>query len=708
MTAPGQVFASLLLLAVAAGAQAQPHPSLHERLFSAAAVAIDPELLARLDAAGERRLHAVLAFSEPLSKQRRARLREAGVALLSPLGRLAYHVSLPGPAERLLTLPGVERATLLRPEEKLAAGLATGEFEDWAFDPQTGRVAVLVEAHADVPPDELRRSLAALGLRAARHGPRTLRLRLEPAALRRLAGLDGVKRIEQGPLPFLPLNIAARERVRTNLAQQASFASPRPAYRVSGEGVRIGICDEGIDEDHDDFDEVGGNGGAGGSRVVQSRAERGSHGTHVASIAAGSGLNSLAAGEAAFDLRGHAPLAWLADYDAFASRLEDSYRALVGDATDLTNHSYVESLSGYETTAAGLDLLVRGDASLEGVAIPARVQVWAAGNNGRFAEYAARGAQQAGYHSVFTSAKNTISVGSVDALTGRLSDFSSLGPTLDGRIKPDLVAPGCRDSWAWSGIRAAQDGRQSYVGDCGTSMAAPVVAGIVALMTEEHRRSQEARGQELPALLPSTYKAMLVHTAEDQVKLAPHADREFDSPDTGAPVLYGAGPDFATGFGMVDAEQARRIVTLRGQWREDSVTEDGDRDEWCLRVPADAREVRATLAWDDAPADTDAATLLASGEPALVNDLDLELLPPGREGEPVLPWTLEPPPPDVRSQDQIGPAQRGVDRLNNVELASWPEPMAGIWRARVRGRILSLDGAQRYSLVTSHAIEACP
>ncbi|MGC8869312.1 MAG: S8 family serine peptidase, partial [Sulfurihydrogenibium sp.] len=60
---------------------------------------------------------------------------------------------------------------------------------------------------------------------------------------------------------------------------------------------------------------------------------------------------------------------------------------------------------------------------------------------------------------------------------GKIAYFSSRGPTRDGRIKPDITAPGYFVLSAWSGSTG-------YREDAGTSMASPVVAGIVAQLLE--------------------------------------------------------------------------------------------------------------------------------------------------------------------------------------------------------------------------------
>jgi subtilisin family serine protease len=77
----------------------------------------------------------------------------------------------------------------------------------------------------------------------------------------------------------------------------------------------------------------------------------------------------------------------------------------------------------------------------------------------------------------------SLAVGSYDAhkVTRPLSYFSSAGPTRDGRQKPEVSAPG-------HSVRAAQSSTKT--GSrlmSGTSMAAPAVAGLIALMLAEAR-----------------------------------------------------------------------------------------------------------------------------------------------------------------------------------------------------------------------------
>jgi hypothetical protein len=66
----------------------------------------------------------------------------------------------------------------------------------------------------------------------------------------------------------------------------------------------------------------------------------------------------------------------------------------------------------------------------------------------------------------------------------RVSYFSSLGPTWDGRIKPEITAPGYKIVSALSAGPEAEAKSCGVYETFGTSMAAPVVAGMAILLRE--------------------------------------------------------------------------------------------------------------------------------------------------------------------------------------------------------------------------------
>ncbi|MEM9275235.1 MAG: S8 family peptidase, partial [Cyanobacteria bacterium P01_F01_bin.143] len=95
------------------------------------------------------------------------------------------------------------------------------------------------------------------------------------------------------------------------------------------------------------------------------------------------------------------------------------------------------------------------------------------------------------------------------ALVGRSSNFSSLGPTRDGRWKPEISAPGqyltagLADGSFLSTITERAKNTERLLSIEGTSMAAPVVTGAIALMLEKN-----------PSLTPTQIKEILKETAK--------------------------------------------------------------------------------------------------------------------------------------------------------------------------------------------------
>jgi len=280
-------------------------------------------------------------------------------------------------------------------------------------------------------------------------------------------------------------------------------------------------------------------------------------------------------------------------------------------------------------------------------------------------------------------AKNVLTVGGTTK-DDEINLFSSFGPTDDGRIKPDLVAVGLDVL-----TTAAADG---YVAASGTSVSSPVVAGVAALLTDYSRRRH---GRDPSS---SVLKNLLIHSARD---------------------LGEPGPDYQSGFGMVDAELAARILdaavfddamfraprrptgrviptSLKGRSKVDVgakilsingvrslVIEDaldhGESSTFVLPVTSGCDELRATLLWHDPPG------------PELVNDLDLRVVAP--DGQIIYPFVLDPGRP-------LAAAFRGINHRDNVEQIRVRGPMAGRWRIIVDGAAVA-DGPQGMALIAS-------
>ena len=324
-------------------------------------------------------------------------------------------------------------------------------------------------------------------------------------ALGRLPGVSSVSldRRVQGTLERTGATIGSNW-VRENLG-------------VDGTGVGVAIIDSGVASFHDDL-------GAGRvTRFVdfvnfQSAAyDDYGHGTHVAGIIAGDGHDSEGR------RRGIAPGATLlvekvldASGQGYISNVIAAidYAIANKDALNIRVINLSVSAGVYESYTTDPLTLAAKRAVEAGIVV-----VSAAGNLGKNAQ----GQTQYGGIGAPGNAPWVITVGasSHNGTTDRADDtiaaFSSRGPSaIDFQAKPDLVAPGVgiesiaeagSTLWntkplmrLWGTVPTATE---PYLALSGTSMAAPVVSGTIALMLQVN-----------PSLTPNLVKAILQYTAE--------------------------------------------------------------------------------------------------------------------------------------------------------------------------------------------------
>lgn len=311
-----------------------------------------------------------------------------------------------------------------------------------------------------------------------------------------------------------------------------------------------------------------------------------------------------------------------------------------------------------------------------------------------------------GYDTVLSpaTAKNVLSVGSItdfDGLGYTLSNFSGTGPTDDGRIKPDLVAVGQRNSGLgfgnslfcankvnttgyYNGIIADTLGNIELAG---TSFAAPSVSG--GLMLAEQRRKQL-----LPTagrLLASTWRAASINSATD---------------------VEAVGPDYLKGWGIFNAEQLvstieKDVALGRGSLIKEFTINLASPKIFHVKLPANTTG-ELTLAWND-PAGNSAplGSVLDGQTPMLVNNIDMVVQDVATSTN-HLPWVLNP---DLNGESAAlrgTAATRGTDNRNNVEKITI-DPAAQERRLKIT---ISPNGAlqggsQKISLILSGiALEA--
>lgn len=497
-----------------------------------------------------------------------------------------------------------------------------------------------------------------------------------------------LKRFENGrPVYLITHNRIAAETISTDEVWNAP-------YNLTGNLITMGIWDGGaVRTTHNEFT----------NRVVQrdGATDLEDHPTHVAGTMIALGNN--------YEASGMARDAFLDAYD-WDNDIGEMYTAPID--LQVSNHSYGEiagwvwnSSDGnwywwgdvgiseledykfgfYNSTSADLDGMIANSR-------PYHLVVIAAGNDrndigpgpGGF-HYVWNGSQWVGstttrdpdggsdgYDCIpggYATAKNVLTVGAVKDIPNGYSgvgsvvmnEFSSWGPTDDGRIKPDVVANGMELT------SCLASGDYDYGEESGTSMAAPGVSGSTALLLQRFNQLNPSE-----AILASTLKALIIHTADE----------------AGTP-----GPDFKFGWGLMNTQKAVDVINLNYQEGEGShietYTYTGLQRNISI-IPNGGEPLMVTICWSD-PAGIPPLPNLNSTTKMLVNDLDLKLEAPG--GAQHFPYMLNPLNPPQ-------PATTGDNDVDNVEKVVISSPAPGNYTARINHEGI-LQSSQDFSIIVT-------
>ncbi|GGN11968.1 hypothetical protein GCM10010967_54920 [Dyadobacter beijingensis] len=551
-------------------------------------------------------------------------LAGGGIRLLEYVPDFAYTASVtPGWDAGLLKTASVRAVIDIEPRYKIEPALLGANIPPHAVK-EAGTVDVRVNFIQGVSIDGIKNDLSAMGVRLISDGLaayQVLEVRAGTGALESLAGLSWVQYIEAVPPVEELLNDKSEAGTRANV-----LASGLPGQRgLTGEGVVVGIGDSGNLLEHIDIR----------TRLVSNEPESTYwHGVHVTGTAAGGGIINE-------KYKGYAPKASLIKRSN--SEIWKQATVLTRDyGMVITTNSYGGSLcpdfGSYTFDSYMLDRQANE--------LPNLQHVFAAGNSGLEASC---GFFPAGYGNVIggnISSKNVVTVGRTGT-NGLIHASSSRGPTLDGRIKPEIIAPGTS---IYSTIPT-----NTYASASGTSMAAPAVSGGLALLYQRYR---QLNGGSNPKNM--LMKAVLLNGAYDRGL---------------------AGPDFTYGFGVMNLLRSVDMLE-KGRYFNGRIANQA-KDGFEITVPANTAQVKVMLYWNDpAPA-------TISGPKSLVNDLDLKVIRGvNTEVLPVFPRPAAP-------QDLAAP---GIDSLNNVEQIVLDAPAAGNYVINVVGKKVP-SGPQEYFVV---------
>lgn len=340
-------------------------------------------------------------------------------------------------------------------------------------------VQVIVRFHSISGQRSIGRMAAAVGAIKVNQEFRLLpatALSLQPSALDELTGSDDVAEIWLDEEVHILLDVSTPHIRAPHVWEQLNN---------DGEGVTICVVDTGIDATHPDF--TGRVGVTADFSGKGSAVDGNGHGTHVASTAAGTGAAS--GGKYVGVAPGATVMAAKALADNGSGRMSNVMAGLEWAAQ---NGADVLNLSlGSRGNSDGSDAL---SSMCNAIVDLGKIMVVAAGNSGpRQSTIGSPGA-----------AEKVITVGASNDQDS-VARFSSRGPTADGRVKPDVVAPGSKIAAARAaGTSVGQVVDEHYTTASGTSMATPHVAGLVALML----RADSGLG-------PADIKRMLMATSVD-------------------------------------------------------------------------------------------------------------------------------------------------------------------------------------------------
>src|SRR5438876_4508195 len=584
-------------------------------------------------------------------------LREAGAEFVSyiPNNAALVRVSAAG-ASQLAGLSGVQAVLAYEPYYKLAQPLLALAVEKQSVPPNSPlNVTLFAGAKEEVSGALRDLGAAVIGEERTPFGP-LLRIEAAPDSLAAMAQLRGVQRIEYARGRGL-LN----DRSRVRLQVSADPVAPTNYLDLTGTNVMLNINDSGVDATN-----VGLVG-----RVFTTDTNTFTlvdvegHGTHVAGTMIGNGVQSDTARDSTSkppsgsvtnaDFRGMAPAASLFVLpidlrigplisDAYLQETAASNNFIVLGRTNavITNNSwsYVNAFE-YDAACASYDAAVR-DALPEQPGSQPILYVFAAGNSGFGSTKGTVGEPD----SILApaTAKNLITVGAIESsrnitnetvINGEtnqlflgftdsdneVASFSSrgnvgIGTEGDfGRFKPDVVAPG---TFVVSTRSQNMDPNNlnpfvpdlgpNYRYDTGTSMAAPSVSGVLALMQEFFEQKLQ-RG-----FSPALMKALLINGARS-------VNANHDLSVSNAINFQGWGLVNLTNSlpaALTNATGERSWPVRFFDQNPTNGLATGQRHTWNLALSSDARflPLRVTLVWTDPPGNPGAGV-------KLVNDLDL-------------------------------------------------------------------------------------
>ena len=520
-----------------------------------------------------------------------------GIDVLAAAGRL-LRVRLPADAASLAAataLPSVSGLGVMPPERK-----AHETFRAEVHAAPSRQLPVLITLMAHDQDGRWRRALLARGVEVGRFDAdtRAYTANVDATAFDAALEADFVLAIE--PMPMFQASHDSAVPAMGADAVRSHGNAPGLFRGTTGSGVPIGVMDTGLNINH--LDIASHRSSICGANFVayEHRAEdadlwvdQDGHGTHVTGTIAGNGFvepryAGMAPGVARIRFAKVLNRGGSGFFSEISRGMDFLTRASAcgNDAVAAKPLIVNMSLSGNSRRWQGR---TTGERKLDTVVWGHRQLYVVANSNASIHGFSNYGA-----------AKNSLSVGAAYD-DGELATFSSWGPTFDGRLAPQLVATGV-DVYSARG----QGSRGGYVRFSGTSMAAPTVAGVAALLMDA-----VAGYREQPAL---TRARLMASAVKPDAWL--DASGAFPSNNSRGPGALQAQYGLGKASGRTSVLQRQRT----DGWENGAATSTMTAGSYGFQdivVPEGTSRLDLVLTWDEPPADTIGSTVL--------NDLDLWL-----------------------------------------------------------------------------------
>lgn len=455
--------------------------------------------------------------------------------------------------------------------------------------------------------------------------------------------------VDGNPIFFATDNASSVSSIRGN----SLYPGGSLGLNVTGQGITVGVWDGGkVRDTHQEL--------TGRITLGDSSTDLSSHGTHVTGTIIAQGVVATRRGFA---------------YQA--SGMTHDWTNDINEMITYASSGYLVSNHSYGNIAANLQTYYFGNYNSQSIeidnvmnAFPYYQVVKSAGNdrnNTSIFQVNLKG----GYDllSGVSTAKNVLTVAAVEEVNTYsgpedvvMSSFSNYGPTDDGRIKPEISAKGVNI------FSTNSTSNTAYTQLSGTSMAAPAITGLIALLQKHYNN-----------LYPSTYmKAASVRG------LLCQSVREAGLSD---------GPDYEFGFGLADGYNAANVITNKGSSAIFSELNLANSATYTISFAINTvQDINVVIAWNDPTGSSNIVNDEDNRTPRLKNNLDLKVI---KNGNIFYPWKLDP---DQPSAAATNSSDNDVDNIEKIQIFN-AEP--GNYTIQVNHKGSLVGGSQDYTLIAT-------